>query len=145
MSRHGAQAPCTSRPLHSPQVSQSPAFPAGMFAAAVPAPSRPPTRRTTRGEESSWTATRKRVEAWDCAIGCIWLETYFELNKKGVKFWDDLEAKVQPVVRDLFSQERAMTLDELVASAPVRVLATLPKPPAHKPPTQPSKFARKEL
>lgn len=65
------------------------------------------TRRTTRGEESTWTATRKRVEAWDCAIGCIWLETYFELGKKGAKFWDDLEKKVQPVVGDLFSQDSA--------------------------------------
>lgn len=62
------------------------------------------TRRTTRGEESTWTETRKRVEAWDCAIGCIWLETYFELGKKSAKFWDDLAAKVQPVVGDLFSQ-----------------------------------------
>lgn len=61
------------------------------------------TRRTSRGEESTWTATRKRVEAWDCAIGVIWLETYFELGKKGAKFWEDLEKKVQPVVNDLFS------------------------------------------
>lgn len=62
------------------------------------------TRRTSRGEESTWTETRKRVEAWDCAIGCIWLETYFELGKKGAKYWDDLENKVQPVVGDLFVQ-----------------------------------------
>ncbi len=60
------------------------------------------TRRTVRGEESTWTAIRKRVEAWDCTVYATWLETYFELAKKSAKFWDDLEAKVQPLVADLF-------------------------------------------
>lgn len=63
------------------------------------------TRRTTRGEESTWTAIRKRVETWDCTVYATWLETYFELSKKGAKFWDDLEAKVQPLVGDLFEVE----------------------------------------
>ncbi|MEY2656164.1 MAG: hypothetical protein RLZZ524_3192 [Pseudomonadota bacterium] len=63
------------------------------------------TRRTVRGEESTWTAIRKRVEAWDCTVYAVWLETYFELSKKGPKFWDDLEAKVQPLVADLFDAE----------------------------------------
>lgn len=60
------------------------------------------TRRTVRGEESTWTAIRKRVEAWDCTVYATWLETYFELSKKGAKFWGDLEARVQPLVGDLF-------------------------------------------
>lgn len=60
------------------------------------------TRRTTRGEESAWTATRKRVEAWDCTVYTVWLETYFELAKKPPRFWAELEKQVQPVVRDLF-------------------------------------------
>jgi terminase, large subunit len=62
------------------------------------------TRRTARGEESTWTSTRKRIEAWDCAVYAVWLETYFELGRKSVKYWDDLEAKVQPPVADLFAQ-----------------------------------------
>lgn len=61
------------------------------------------TRRTMRGEESVWTAMRKRVEAWDCTVYAVWLETFFELAKKGARFWDELEAKVQPVERDLFA------------------------------------------
>lgn len=60
------------------------------------------TRRTTRGDESTWTAIRKRVEAWDCTVYATWLETYFDLAKKPAKFWDDLEARVQPLVGDLF-------------------------------------------
>ena len=63
------------------------------------------TRRTARGEESAWTATRKRVEAWDCTVYAVWLETHFELSKKSAKYWDDLEAKFQPVVGDLFAPE----------------------------------------
>ncbi len=62
------------------------------------------TRMTTRGEESAWTAIRKRVEVLDCTVYAVWLETYFELAKKSAKYWDDLEAKVQPAVKDLFSQ-----------------------------------------
>ena len=102
------------------------------------------TRRTTRGEESSWTATRKRVEAWDCAIGCIWLETYFELGKKGAKFWSDLEAKVQPMVGDLFDRPQEMTLDDLVASAPVCVGKAVPKPVPVKPSGNKASFAKSE-
>ena len=60
------------------------------------------TRRTSHGEESAWTPTRKRIEAWDCAVYAVWLETYFELSKKPAKFWNDLEALVQPAVNDLF-------------------------------------------
>jgi len=62
------------------------------------------TRRGVRGEESAWTATRKRVEAWDCSVYSVWLETHFDLGKKSPKYWDDLEAKVQPAVTDLFAQ-----------------------------------------
>lgn len=102
------------------------------------------TRRTTRGEESTWTATRKRVEAWDCAIGCIWLETYFELGKKGAKFWEDLAAKVQPVVGDLFDRPvKEMTMDQLVASAPIKVQTPAPKP-APKPAVPKSGFAKSD-
>ena len=62
------------------------------------------TRRTARGEESTWIATRKRVEKLDCAVYATWLENYFDLHKKSAKYWDDLAAKVQPAVADLFSQ-----------------------------------------
>lgn len=61
------------------------------------------TRRSSTGnEQSMWTAMRKRVEKWDCTVYAVWLETYFELAKKPARFWDELEAKVQPVVNDLF-------------------------------------------
>lgn len=75
------------------------------------------TRRTMRGgEESTWTATRKRVEKLDCAVYATWLETHFELAKKSPKYWDDLESKVQPAVADLFAQP-ANTRPSLLAAA----------------------------
>lgn len=64
------------------------------------------TRRTMRGEESVWTPTRKRIEAWDCGVYAVWLEATFELAKKSAKWWGDLEAKVQPAVADLFESPR---------------------------------------
>jgi terminase, large subunit len=91
------------------------------------------TRRTTRGDESTWTATRKRVETWDCTVYTVWLETYFELSKKGSKFWDDLEAKVQPAVKDLFD----LRADDVQTSTRISV-AMMPTQPK----TQPSKFGR---
>ena len=61
------------------------------------------TRRNARGgEESAWTQTRKRIETWDCAVYAIWLEAQFELHKKSARWWDELEARVQPAVADLF-------------------------------------------
>lgn len=60
------------------------------------------TRTTVHGSQSRWTPLRKRVEALDCIVYVIWLEWHLELNRKGVRFWDDLEAKVQPVTTDLF-------------------------------------------
>lgn len=70
------------------------------------------TRRTARGEESVWTPTRKRIEKKDCAVYAVWLETYFELAKKSARFWDDLEAKVQPAVGDLFAAPQQKTEKE---------------------------------
>lgn len=76
-------------------------------------------RRTARGEESVWTATRKRVEVWDCTVYAVWLETYFELGKKSAKWWDDLEAKVQPPVQDLFGKSGKPVEEKPVLDAPV--------------------------
>lgn len=61
-------------------------------------------RHGVHGREHRWTPLRKRVEAWDCATYCIWLEVQLELGRKSAKFWDDLEEKVQPMVSDLFTQ-----------------------------------------
>ena len=60
-------------------------------------------RRTARGDESAWTALRKRNEAWDCSVYAVWLETHFELAKRSAKWWADLAAKVAPPTADLFS------------------------------------------
>ena len=70
-------------------------------------------RTTARGEESKWVPIRKRVEALDCTVYAIWLETHLDLARKGKKFWDDLEAKVQPAVGDLFDSRPAEKIPEL--------------------------------
>jgi phage terminase large subunit GpA-like protein len=60
-------------------------------------------RQGASGRESRWAPIRKRVEAWDCTVYAVWLETHFELVKKTSKWWDMLEEKVQPRVLDLFA------------------------------------------
>ena len=52
------------------------------------------TRRGATGSQSRWTATRKRVETWDCAVYAVWLETHLELARKKPGWWDALEEKV---------------------------------------------------
>ena len=83
------------------------------------------------GNETRWVALRKRVEAWDCAVYIVWLETHLDLARKSARFWDDLEARVQPPTRDLFAPESA---PEIVAppvdrSPPRKVAPRIP----HKP------------
>ena len=72
-----------------------------------------------RGEESVWTPTRKRIEAWDCSVYTVWIETTFELAKKTAKWWDDIEAKVQPMVADLFDTAAKVSPGD-TAPAPAR-------------------------
>lgn len=84
------------------------------------------TRRTARGEQSAWTQTRKRIEAWDCAVYAVWLETHFELGKKPARFWDELENRVQPAVADLF----ATVQPSAAAVNPAKLRNTEPTRPA---------------
>lgn len=83
------------------------------------------TRRTMRGEESVWTPTRKRLEAWDCAVYAVWLEATFELAKKGAKWWDDLETRVQPAVGDLFDQPQKVGAGEAAVATPEPLAAAV--------------------
>ncbi|GGY67953.1 phage terminase large subunit family protein [Pseudoduganella albidiflava] len=82
-------------------------------------------RATAGGRESRWTALRKRVEAWDCTVYTVWLETHLELGKKKAVYWEQLEALVQPAIVDLFAGP--MTIEE---PAPVVV----PQAPAKQEP-----------
>jgi phage terminase large subunit GpA-like protein len=90
-------------------------------------------RATAGGKESRWTALRKRVEAWDCTVYAVWLEVHLELPKKPAKWWDALEAEVQPAIGDLFSQPAAAA-PEPVKPAPPRQQQ---KPPAPATPPAP--------
>lgn len=80
-------------------------------------------RATASGNESRWKALRKRVEALDCTVYVVWLETHLDLAKKKSQFWDQLEAEVQPSIGDLFSLP--MTVTPSSASE-----APAPPPPA---------------
>ncbi len=84
-------------------------------------------RNGQAGRESRWTPLRKRVEAWDCAQYIIWLETHLELARKPAKFWDDLEAIVQPAVGDLFAAPPA---HDAPAEKPKRTAAPAAPAPA---------------
>ncbi len=91
-------------------------------------------RATASGKESRWTALRKRVEAWDCTVYAVWLETHLELAKKPAKWWDALEGEIQPAIGDLFSQPPVVSAaPPLPAAEPARPSAP-PPPPAPPPP-----------
>lgn len=78
-------------------------------------------RQGIHGRESRWTPLRKRLEAWDCAVYGIWLETHLELAKKPEKFWDELEKRYQPVTNDLFTAPAQTQKPEPPATQPAAV------------------------
>lgn len=88
------------------------------------------------GRESRWTALRKRLEAWDCATYGIWLETHLDLARKPSRFWDELEAIVQPANGDLFAtelpdQSRKLTEAEAIAAFEKSIADLPPQAQAH--------------
>lgn len=68
---------------------------------------------TVRGKQSRWTALRKRVEALDCTVYALWLESHLELGRKAARFWNELEEHIAPANGSLFDQadysEKQMT------------------------------------
>lgn len=86
------------------------------------------TRRNQTGIQSRWTAIRKRVEALDCAVYAMWLEAHLDLRRKPASWWDELEERVQPVIRDLF----APAPTESISASPA------PAPPVSRPAPVPS-------
>lgn len=97
-------------------------------------------RVTASGTESRWTAIRKRVEAWDCTVYAVWLETHLELAKKTERFWDQLEEQIQPAMADLFAQPLTIAETQLAESPADR--AANPPAPAGKPQPQPQQKPR---
>lgn len=81
-------------------------------------------RVTAAGKESRWAALRKRVEAWDCNVYAVWVETHYELSRKSERWWDELEAQVQPAA-DLFSTSPP---DSFPAGAAVMPAEPVPAP-----------------
>lgn len=62
------------------------------------------TRRGQNGTETRWTPNRKRLEVRDCTAYTIFLEERLDLwAPKKKRWWDELEAAVQPVINDLFA------------------------------------------
>ncbi|WP_257620092.1 phage terminase large subunit family protein [Janthinobacterium sp. NKUCC08_JDC] len=87
-------------------------------------------RITAGGTESRWSAIRKRVEAWDCTVYAVWLETHFELAKKTAKWWDQLEEEVQPTMADLFAEPLNISEPAAPARAVEAPKITAPAKPA---------------
>lgn len=79
-------------------------------------------RRTATGNETRWVKVRTRNEVRDCLTYATWLEERLDLwHPRRVRFWDNLEATVQPEA-DLFT--RVAPLPEYET----RLLANAPKP-----------------
>ncbi|MNT44592.1 Phage terminase large subunit [compost metagenome] len=80
------------------------------------------TKMTARGEESKWTATRKRVEAWDCTVYAVWLETHLDLARNAAKYWDQLEQRLrsQPAGSPVRAATPSMTATPVAPRPPAR-------------------------
>lgn len=83
-----------------------------------------------RGRETRWVADRKRVEAWDCAVYCVWLETHLGLHQKPAKFWETLESRVCASETPTDHEPKAIRTTEDQAQHPVapEIAPVLPEP-----------------
>ena len=91
------------------------------------------TVRTKGGAQTRWVRNRKRNEVLDMTAYAIWLEERLDLwSPRKKRWWDDLEATVQPVIEDMFSASPAPTVSvpRDLPKAPPQMLA---KPPLHVP------------
>ncbi|MNT07465.1 Phage terminase large subunit [compost metagenome] len=51
-------------------------------------------RKTATGTRTLWTAIRKRVETWDCAVYALWVAEHLGLSRKTDAWWDAMAAKL---------------------------------------------------
>lgn len=51
-------------------------------------------RKTATGVRTLWTAIRKRVETWDCAVYALWVAEHLGLTRKTEAWWDAMAAKL---------------------------------------------------
>jgi phage terminase large subunit GpA-like protein len=90
------------------------------------------TVRTQGGAQTRWVRNRKRNEVLDMTAYAIWLEERLDLwSPRKKRWWDELEAKVQPVMEDMFSAPSAPTVSvprdlpkappQMIAKSPMRV------------------------
>lgn len=81
-------------------------------------------RRTGYGERSVWVPHRKRNEALDCCVYAMWLEVYFDLNRKTDQWWERMAEK-------LGVDDTQITVDENTVSASTKSKkAVAPRPPS---------------
>jgi phage terminase large subunit GpA-like protein len=88
------------------------------------------TVRGKYGTSSRWTPNRKRNEVLDMTAYVIWLEEHLDLwRPKRKAWWDELEARIQPAISDLFSPA-PMALPATPASTPAAAVVATSKKPA---------------
>lgn len=90
-----------------------------------------------RLENGTWEKTSARNEALDGAVGCLFLAEVDNLSTRGPKWWDALEAKLQPVTQDLFDTE-SQTPQPITQPAPSPAVHTRADPPAKPAATSPA-------
>lgn len=87
-------------------------------------------RRMQGGTETRWTKTRARIEVKDCLTYAIWLEERLALwHPSKAKWWDQLEATVQPE-GDLFAVAAMQMPAQAPAVTPAPTASPLPRMPA---------------
>ncbi|NTV09555.1 MAG: phage terminase large subunit family protein [Zoogloea sp.] len=93
------------------------------------------TVRTAKGTMSRWTPNRKRNEVKDMTTYAVWLEERLDLwSPRKRKFWEELEATVQPAITDLFAAPPMQA-----EAAPVQTAAPKPAPVQPRPAAAPAR------
>jgi len=96
------------------------------------------TRKTATGTRTLWTATRKRVEALDCAVYALWLEARLALQRKTDAWWTALAEKLgaQPATEAEIEPPPDDQLLKPTPKAPANAGVSTSKPQASRRPTR---------
>jgi len=113
-------------------------------------------QRTAQGEQHRWVKARPRNEVLDCTVYAIFAAHMLDLHRYTERMWAKLEAAVQPLVADIFSQplqpaekvtaaaSGSESLDKAIAKSSMQVQTPVAKL-VSRPVAPQNKFARKEL
>ncbi|MNY38557.1 hypothetical protein D3C86_1731910 [compost metagenome] len=86
-------------------------------------------RKTATGTRTLWTAIRKRVETWDCAVYALWVAEHLGLSRKTDAWWDAMAEKLDALPPPAEYDNEANQSPNRAPTQPTRAAPAAPAAP----------------